>query len=272
VQIGLVLPSHGRWKEVAELASGAERLGVGSLWLSDPPDDSETGSGGFPLEPLTSLAGLARVTATARLGVLLRAGARPPTVVAKALSTIDVLSGGRVTVGLEERPDAGAAEVDALDEAVQIMRGAFGGGPFTFQGRHHRCEGLRCRPRPLQRPAPPIWVSGTDRRLMALAARHADGWGPSGCAYSLEEYRRLAGELGKACEEAGREPGELHRFVCRAVPADDAGRLGGEMAAWAQSGVATLLLDRRGVALPAANGAALEHELEIVESGVSSAR
>ncbi len=271
MHIGLVLPDRGRWEDVVELASGAERLGVGSLWLCDPPEGLGPDSGDDALEPLMASAGLTRVTRTARLGVLLRAGMRRPAVAAKALATIDVLSGGRVVVGLEERPGAATAEVDALGESVHVMRGAFGGGPFTFQGRHHHCEGLRCRPRPLQRPAPPIWVSGSDRGLVTLAARHADGWGPSGPMGSVVEYRGLSEALDQECVAAGRDPSEVHRFVRLEVPAGGPGRLGEEVAAWGELGVATLVVDRRGVAFPVASGATLEHELEIVESAVSSA-
>ncbi len=272
MNIGLVLPDHGRWEGVVELAAGAERLGVGSLWLCDHPESRGTASGHDAMEPLTALAGLARVTTMVRLGVLLQAGARSPAVAAKALSTTDVLSGGRVIVGLEEHPGAGAAEACALGEAVQVMRGAFGGGPFTFQGQHHRCEGLRCRPLPVQRPAPPIWISGSDGRLLALAARHADGWGPSGRRCSVEEYRSLGNALDQACEEAGRDPAGIHRFVRREVPASGPSQLGAEVAAWGKYGVATLMLDLRAVALPAASGGALEQELEIVESAVSFSR
>ena len=271
MQIGLVLPDHARWEDVVELALGAERLGVGSLWLSDLSDDRATTSAEDAIEPLMALAGLARVTAVARLGVLLQAATRPPAVAAKALSTIDVLSGGRVIVGLDERPGAGAAEADALGEALQVMRGAFGGGPFTFHGRYHRCVGLRSRPLPIQRPAPALWVSGSDEARLALAARHADGWGPSGSACSRGEYRSLAAALDEACEAAGTDPAAIHRFVRREVPAGGIGPLAEDVAAWGESGVATLMLDRRAVALPAASGAALEHELEIVESAVSSA-
>ncbi|MBA2751839.1 MAG: LLM class F420-dependent oxidoreductase, partial [Actinobacteria bacterium] len=71
MQIGLVLPDHARWEDVVELALGAERLGVGSLWLSDLSDDRATTSAEDAIEPLMALAGLARVTAVTRLGVLL---------------------------------------------------------------------------------------------------------------------------------------------------------------------------------------------------------
>jgi hypothetical protein len=81
----------------------------------------------------------------------------------------------------------------------------------------------------------------------------------------------MAASLDEACEAAGRDPAAIHRFVRREVPAGEAGQLAEDVADWRDSGVATLMLDRRAVALPAASGAALEHELEIVESAVSSA-
>ena len=272
MHIGLLLPNQGRWEQLALLASGAERLGVGSLWLADLPAGHSAGlPAHHPVEPLMALAALARVTARARLGVMLRDGDRPPAVAAKALSTTDVMSGGRVTVGLQERPEARAADVDAMEESVQVLRGAFGGGPFTFRGRHHHCEGLRCRPLPLQRPAPPIWISAGDPRAVTVAARHADGWGPSGSACTPEEYMALVGALDQECRAAGRDPAAIQRFVCREVPTGGPGRLAKEVAAWRHAGVATLILDRRGVALGTTSGAAFEQELEMVESAVSSA-
>jgi alkanesulfonate monooxygenase SsuD/methylene tetrahydromethanopterin reductase-like flavin-dependent oxidoreductase (luciferase family) len=279
VDVGLVLPAHQPWERAVNLAATAEGLGFRSLWIAD----SFGGPASNALEPLTALAGLARTTVVARLGAFLGPGVRPPAVAAKALATTDVLSGGRVTVGIvDDSPGAdtpgadtpgddppGAGVAGALGEAVQIMRGAFGGGPFTFHGEHHRVEGLRCRPRPLQRPAPPIWVSGRGEAVLAVAAQHADGWGPSGSAVTIEEYRRAATALDQACDEFGRDPADIHRFVCREAPVGSLDLVSGQVALWAETGVATLILDVGTVASGVTSGDDLEQELEMLASAVS---
>lgn len=264
------------------MARRAEALGVASLWLADPdPAGPDPGVEGREapahdgIEPLTALAALAKVTSGPRLGVLLRTGMRPPAVVAKALSTTDILSGGRVIVGLSERPDAEAGEADRLGEALHVLKGAFEGGPFTFEGRHHRVGALRCRPRPLQSPGPPIWISGSGAPLLATVARHGDGWGPAGSIGTIEEYRHLASDLDHACEEAGRDPAGVTRFVGRKLPGGTPAQVAEHVAAWEECGVTTLIFDGGALALPLANDGKLddhlEYQLETVASAVSSA-
>ncbi|MDQ3573569.1 MAG: LLM class flavin-dependent oxidoreductase [Actinomycetota bacterium] len=277
MEIGLALPRLDRWQRVADVARRAEALGVASLWLADPhPAGGGRAAQAYDgIEPLTALAGLAEVTSGPRLGVLLRTGMRPPAVVAKALSTADILSGGRVILGLSEGPDAEAGEADRLGEAMQVVKGAFEGGPFTFEGRHHRVNALRCRPRPLQSPGPQVWISGSGGPLLATVARHGDGWGPSGSTGTIADYRRLAAALDQACEKAGRDPGGVTRFVSRELPVGTPAEVAEQVVAWEECGVATLILDGGALALPVANGDQLEdqllYQLEMVASAVSSA-
>lgn len=265
MDVGLALPGDRPWEAVAGLASRAEGLGFTSLWLADPSEASAAAVDGA-LEPLTALAGLARSTTTAKLGVFLRGALRPPAVAAKAVATIDVLSGGRVVMALGEEPGATPDDLDALAEAVQVVRGAFGGGPFTFHGRHHRVEGLRCRPRPLQRPGPPIWVTGDDEHVLAVAAQHADGWGPAASTGTVEEYQPLSAALDGVCRKAGREPGDLLRFVRLEI--DTPEEVGPRLAEWQASGVTTIILDGGALAFLVTSGDALE----MVVSAVSSVR
>ena len=244
MDVGLALPQYDhsvageaplRWESVVSWARRAEACGLSSVWLSDHLFLSLERYGGprresFGFEPLVALAGLARRTATVRLGTLvLCSPLRPPAVLAKALATLDVLSSGRLTVGLgagwfepEFRVagvafEGAGARLQQLAEAVTVLRGAFGGGPFSFEGRHHRTEGLRARPGPAQRPAPPIWVGGRGERLLAVAARHADGWNDGGWSGTIDEYRRRVAVLERACREAGRDPAGISRSVNRCV-------------------------------------------------------
>jgi len=239
MDVGLALPQYDfsipgesplRWETLVGWAERAEELGFGSVWLSDhlfldisrygaPPGDH----GCF--DPLVALAAIARRTTSVRLGTLTLCGPlRPATVLAKALATLDVCSGGRLTVGLGagwyepeltaagltlERPGVRLAH---LAESVQVVRGMFGGGPFSFDGAYERADKARCQPRPVQRPAPPVWVGGKGDRLIDLAGRHADGWNTA-WIWTHEDWAARAARLDVACEKAGRDPASVTRSV-----------------------------------------------------------
>src|SRR5215475_12474460 len=160
---------------------------------------------------------------------------RSPAVLAKMAATLDVISGGRLDLGLgagwfeqEYRayciplPRIGE-RIDQLAEGVEIIR-RMGTEPRPrYQGRHYAIDGAICDPPPMQRPHPPIWIGGEGDRVHRLAARAADGvnvrwWGPARIA-------ARAAYLDAACREAGREPSALRRSVTALLVADpDAAR------------------------------------------------
>ena len=216
---------------LAEHAVRAEDLGFDSVWVSDHffyslerygAGDALLGS----LEPLTTLAGLAVRTRRVRLGTLvLGAPFRHPSILAKSATTIDVLSGGRLELGLgagwyrDEFEAYGYAfgEVGrrfaALERAVETLDALLPGGPVTLDaGDVHLVEAYN-HPEPVQRPRPPIWIGakGGDRALR-LVARHADGWNsvwrwaPDAFAERMRRARELA-------EQAGREPSTVRFSV-----------------------------------------------------------
>jgi probable F420-dependent oxidoreductase len=239
VDVGLALPHYDfsvpgesplRWDTVVGWAERAEALGFGSVWLSDHLflDVSRYGApsgehGCF--DPIVALAAITRRTSRVRLGTLTLCGPlRPATVLAKALATLDVIAGGRLTVGLGagwyeaeleaagltlERPGVRLAH---LAESVQVVRGMFGGGPFSFDGTYEKADKARCQPRPAQRPAPPIWVGGKGDKLIELAARHADGWNTA-WVWSPADWSARGALLDAACEKAGRDPASVTRSV-----------------------------------------------------------
>ena len=242
MDVGLALPHYDhsvpgerplQWRSVVAWAEAAEAAGLASVWLSDHlflslerwggPEERQEG-----FEPLTALGGLAKATDRVRLGTLvLCPHLRPAGVVAKALATVDVLSAGRLTVGIgagwfePEYTAAGLpfppapARLERLEETVEVLRLAFTGEPVTYQGRHVRLDEFVCLPRPLQRPAPPIWVGGRGDRLLGVAARVADGWNAGGWSGTVADYRERAAVLDQACEEAGRDPAAVSRSVNR---------------------------------------------------------
>jgi probable F420-dependent oxidoreductase len=239
VDVGLALPQYDfsvpgedplRWETLVAWTERAEALGFDSVWLSDHLflDISRYGApagrhGCF--DPLVAFAALARRTTSVRLGALtLCTPLRPATVLAKALATLDRVSGGRVTVGLgagwyaDELAAAGMAmerpgvRLARLAESVQVVRGMFGGGPFSFSGRYESADGARCLPRPVQEPGPPLWVGGKGDRLIELAGRYADGWNTA-WIWSPQDWSARAALLDAACDKAGRDPESVTRSV-----------------------------------------------------------
>ncbi|MCZ7535975.1 MAG: LLM class flavin-dependent oxidoreductase [Acidimicrobiia bacterium] len=177
------------------------------------------------LEPLVTLAALARAVPRVRLGTLVLLEAlRPAAVLAHALATLDRISGGRLDVGVGAgwyEPDyaaigmvmpAPAERLSRLDEAVQILTGLLAGDTVTFEGAHHRAEGARLLPPPLQQPRPPVFVGGKGDRLLRLAARRADGWNTC-WVWTHDAYRERLTVLERECEAAGRDPSTLWRSV-----------------------------------------------------------
>lgn len=245
MDVGLALPQYdysprNEWSDVLAAATRAERAGFHSVWLADhlfmdidkygaPPGHH------FGYDPLVALGAIARRTERVRLGTLVICSQlRPPTVLAKSLTTLDVLSAGRLVVGMGagwnapeydvagvafERPGIRLAQ---LAEAVQIVRGMCGGGPFSFDGEHYTANHANCRPPSVQQPSPPIVVGGRGDRLLDLCARHADGWNTV-WTWTLDEWRARSAFADGACERLGRDPSTLTRSVgLYALVGDDA--------------------------------------------------
>ena len=214
------------WTLTLETAKRAEVLGFRSVWLADHLYLSTEKYGGpagrhRAVDPIVGLSAIARATQSVRIGTLvLCTQLRPPTVLAKALATLDIVSGGRLTVGMgagwyePEFADAGVAferpgvRLEQLAEAVDIVKGMHGGGPFTYEGRHYQALQARCLPVPAQRPHPPVWVGGKGDRLLGVAARHADGWNTV-WSWTRDDYSNRLDVLRRACERAGRDPSTI---------------------------------------------------------------
>jgi F420-dependent oxidoreductase-like protein len=206
------------WDDWLALARACEQLGYQALFRSDHYGpvvaQEECGS----LDAWTTLAGLAAVTSTVRLGTLVSpATFRHPSVLAKSAVTVDHISGGRVEVGMgagwneaEHRrygfPFPRTRErMDIFAEQLEIVHRQWKSEPFSFEGEHYRLVDSDPHPKPVQSPHPPLIVGGRGGgRSVALAARWADEYNT--VSPTAEECRALRGRIAEACEREGREP------------------------------------------------------------------
>jgi len=240
-----------------DLAVEADRLGFESIWLADHlvlPETMTgsplTGHDAPPVPPTTPtydalayLAFLAARTERIRLGTYVYALAlRPPFVAARAIQTVDIVSGGRMLAGigagwLHEEWDA--AQVDfttrgsRLDEALEICRRLWTEPVVEHHGRHFDFAPVRFDPKPVSTPHPPILIGGETAPALARAARH-DGWmgmghTPQSLAAVVEHLRRLRTEAGRA-----EEPFEV--TIGGAPPAPE------DVPAWTDAGVDRMIV------------------------------
>ena len=139
------------------------------------------------LAPIPMLTAVAMATTRLRVcPLVLNNDLRHPAVLAQDLATLDIVSDGRLDVGIgagwnepEYRAigmpfDRPAVRIERMTEAITVLRGLFADGPFTFRGRHYRITDLDSQPKPVQRPHPPFIVGGTKERVLRLAAREGD--------------------------------------------------------------------------------------------------
>lgn len=165
-------------------AGRAEELGYATFLIRDHfvPDFF-----GDSFAPLAALMAAACATRSLRVGTLvINNDYRHPVVLAKEAATVDLLSGGRLELGLgagwlrAEYERAGMAfdppgiRIERLAEALQVLKGLFGEGPFTFSGKHYAINGLGGFPKPAQRPRPPILMGAGSPRMLRLAGCEAD--------------------------------------------------------------------------------------------------
>ncbi len=247
-------PSLGwRWEAILAQARRAEAAGLASVWLGDGPPDPGAGPALGPLDPLVGLAALTRATATITLGTLLWAPLRPPVVLAKALATLDRLSGQRLVVSLGPGPATGCAEVGLeaesaerrrarLADTVAIVRGLDEGGPLRLRGRVLAVDGARNRPPPGP-GRPPLWIGGgaaVDDLVApvperAPGASHAGGWGPIRVS-GVDGYRRAAAAL-----HGGARPGAPAAVAVLTEAGGDVAELAARLRGWAEAGAAAVV-------------------------------
>ena len=190
-------------------------------------------------EGWTLLSALAAQTRRLRLGVMVSSNRfRPPALLAKIATTVDIVSDGRLDfgIGVGSRPDHPLARreyeahglpfhdsahaVGSLDEACALIKRLWTEEkPFDAHGTYHHLTGAFGNPKPVQRPHPPVLIGGRASSTLRTTARHADLWNiPGG---DIEDAVRRSALLDRYCEEIGRDPAEITRSIHLAVSYDD---------------------------------------------------
>ncbi|MCB0999678.1 MAG: TIGR03621 family F420-dependent LLM class oxidoreductase [Acidimicrobiales bacterium] len=188
-RFGVQAWTAGSRREWADLARRCETNGYSVLTMPDHFDDQ--------LAPVPALMAAADATTDLRIGALVFDNDyKHPVVLAKELATMDLLSDGRLEIGLGagwmatdyqqsgipyDRP---GVRIDRFEEGLAIVKGLLGPDPVDFEGRHYRIEAMRGTPSPVQAPRPPILIGGGGRRVLTIAAREADIVGINGSMHA----------------------------------------------------------------------------------------
>jgi len=215
-------PQHTTWDAMLEVWRAADDIEIfESGWTFDHFYPIFSDSTGPCLEGWVTLAALAQATDRLRLGVLVTGTHhRHPAVLANMAATLDVVSEGRLEIGIgagwnEEESGAYGIELgspsersDRLEEACEVIVKLLSNEVSNFSGRYYTLTDARCEPKPVQRPHPPVCIGGSgERRTLRTAARFAQHWnfvgGPP------EEFRSKKEILHRHCAEVGRNPSEI---------------------------------------------------------------
>jgi len=252
VRIGFTLPQMGALahypQEVARFAREAEQLGADSLWVGDrllAPVNPTVGYGGgdtIPeafhaiLDPFVLLSIAAVSTERALIGTnVLNAPWYPPAMLARSLTSIDLVSGGRLLPGFgvgwspEEYVAAGVPMSQRgarLDECLDALDAYWSDNPAEYHGTHWTIPATYADLKPVQRPRPPIYLGGYSPAAMRRVARRADGWLPvvrpaaDGWEFSAAGVNGPVDQLRNLVAEEGRDPDRLG-LVLRVYPTEE---------------------------------------------------
>jgi probable F420-dependent oxidoreductase len=225
---------------VRRFAQAVERIGYDHIDVFDhvvmgfPVDGRPSGpyNPAMPiLEALMTLSHIAAVTSRVTLGTeVLVLPQRQPVLVAKQVSTLDTLSGGRVRLGVGvgwQESEYEALDEDfhtrgaRMDEAIRLLRASWGDARVDFDGAHYHVKAMAMEPKPPQGRALPIWIGGNSEAAYRRVGRLGDGWLASRVG-DAADARTIIGSIRRHAEEAGRDPGAIGLQSMVAPPPRDA--------------------------------------------------
>jgi len=229
------IPVAEQWDRILAFANLIEDSGYDSIWVYDHFHTHPVVAQESTFEAWTLMAALAAVTTRARLGQMCTCALyRPPSLLAKMAANIDVISGGRLDVGIGAGWSKGEFEaygyrfpndrerLDMLEEAVQVLVAMWTQDEAGFQGEHYTVHDAINRPRPIQKPHPPLWIAGGgEKRTLRIVAQYG---GFANFGDNIEEFRHKSRVLAGHCEVVGRPYEEIGRTIHRmsVIGRDDA--------------------------------------------------
>ena len=215
-------PQNTTWADMLAVWQEADGIEIfESGWTFDHFYPIFSDSAGPCLEGWTTLTALAQATERVRLGTLVTGiHYRHPAVLANMAATLDIVSGGRLELGIgagwnEEESGAYGIELggpaersDRFEEACEVIVSLLTRPTTNFTGTYYRLTNARCEPKPVQQPHPPVCIGGSgERRTLRTAARFAQHWNFVGG--SPEEFARKRDVLHAHCRDVGRDPKEI---------------------------------------------------------------
>lgn len=241
------VPAHTSYPDILRVWQEADEIPeIEHAWLWDHFLPLFGDVNGPIFDGWTLLAALAARTERLRLGLMVTNNrARRPAILGKMAATVDVISNGRLELGIgvggthkADRPRQELAEreyhaygiplvspargIGELADACVLFRRMWTEEVFDFAGRYLRLVGVRCAPKPVQRPGPPILIGGWGDQTLRVVAEHADRWNVPGPPHmTLDTIRERAAVLDAHCAAIGRDPGEIVRSVQYIPPVDD---------------------------------------------------
>jgi F420-dependent oxidoreductase-like protein len=226
-------PQNTTWADMLAVWQAADDIELfESGWTFDHFYPIFSDPNGPCMEGWITLTALAQATQRLRVGVLVTGNVyRHPAVLANMAATLDIISNGRLELGLgagwnQEECDAYGIELpplkerfDRFDEACQVVLGLLRDETTDFDGKHYRLTAARCEPKPIQRPHPPLCIGGGgERRTLRAVARYAQHWNfPGGGVETLTQKRAV---LEEHCADIGRDPSEIMISTHLRIPKD----------------------------------------------------
>ena len=215
-------PQETTWEDMLAVWRAADDIDLyESGWTFDHFYPIFSDSTGPCLEGWVTMTALAQATKRVRIGCLVTGIVyRHPAVLANMAATLDIISGGRLELGVgaawnEEECKAYGIELgslrerfDRFDEACEVIVSLLTNTTTTFQGEYFQLSDARCEPKPIQQPHPPICIGGGgEKRTLRAVARYAQHWNVPGG--SVEDFVRKRDVLYKHCADVGRDPSEI---------------------------------------------------------------
>ncbi|HUN59814.1 MAG TPA: LLM class F420-dependent oxidoreductase [Candidatus Binataceae bacterium] len=225
IRFGIQTPQQNTtWPELLALWQELDTLDYDTAWLFDhflPIFSNPTGP---CMEGWTGLAALAMATKRIRMGLMVTGNTyRHPAVLAKSAATVDIISGGRLILGLGagwfelEHKEYGipfptiAGRLSRLNESITIIKSLFTQERTDFNGKHFKLENASFNPKPIQKPHPTILIGATGEKIaLRIVARHAQMWNSFG---TPEVFRGKIARLEEHCQLIGRDPSEIEKSV-----------------------------------------------------------